>query len=421
MINKGRTILLAVLFLSLAACAIIFYPAERKKKELSEDFIELSKMEYGMFNLDTWNGILAGIMASKIEEFNLENQTRDKMQPRISGFLYELIDGLEQRYYRDNQNAQWGGLRNLGAQWFGIFDQMKGDIPIFTRQILDFLDDEQNREALKGYLKKHLDDYSHQTFSETDYSLHNAILAKYGQTSREDAKAHLQKALTSARKEAAPLRFITWVLIFAGFALALFNKKLTRPDFLILTGFTFILLLLGVLLPMIAIDARITEMRFFLLGEPVVFTDQVLYYKSKSILEVVTLMITQGKVELVLVAVLVLSFSVLFPMSKLLGTLMYLYRPVLRNKRWLQFLVFRTGKWSMADVMVVAIFMAYLGFSGIVGEQLGQVEGTMKSMELLTTNQSDLQPGFYLFLAFAVFSLLLAHRLLHSPSTQKPT
>jgi uncharacterized paraquat-inducible protein A len=33
-------------------------------------------------------------------------------------------------------------------------------------------------------------------------------------------------------------------------------------------------------------------------------------------------------------------------------------------------MVFKTGKWSMADVIVVAIFMAYIGFSGIVGEQL---------------------------------------------------
>jgi hypothetical protein len=56
-------------------------------------------------------------------------------------------------------------------------------------------------------------------------------------------------------------------------------------------------------------------------------------------------------------------------------------------------MVFKTGKWSMADVMLVAIFMAYIGFSEIAGEQLRQLEGMTTNMEVLTTNKSNLQIG----------------------------
>ena len=37
-----------------------------------------------------------------------------------------------------------------------------------------------------------------------------------------------------------------------------------------------------------------------------------------------------------------------------------------------RFFVLKSGKWSMADVMVVAIFMAYIGFNGIITSQFGQ-------------------------------------------------
>jgi hypothetical protein len=65
----------------------------------------------------------------------------------------------------------------------------------------------------------------------------------------------------------------------------------------------------------------------------------------------------------------------------------------------------------MADVMVEAIFMASIGFSGIVGEQLRQLEGITTNMEVLTTNKSSLQIGFFLFAGFTILSLLVSAKL----------
>lgn len=65
----------------------------------------------------------------------------------------------------------------------------------------------------------------------------------------------------------------------------------------------------------------------------------------------------------------------------------------------------------MADVMVIAIFMAYIGFSGIITEQLRQLESIALDVDVLTTNRSSLQTGFYLFTSFVILSLLISHRL----------
>ena len=65
----------------------------------------------------------------------------------------------------------------------------------------------------------------------------------------------------------------------------------------------------------------------------------------------------------------------------------------------------------MADVMVVAIFMSYIGFSGILTEQLGQLEGLTNKIDILTTNKSSLQIGFFLFTSFVILSLLVSQKL----------
>jgi predicted exporter len=52
--------------------------------------------------------------------------------------------------------------------------------------------------------------------------------------------------------------------------------------------------------------------------------------------------------------------------------------------------------------------MAYIGFSGLVGSQLGSLSRAAKAVEVLTTNGTTLAPGFFLFLAFVLASLLLS-------------
>ena len=71
----------------------------------------------------------------------------------------------------------------------------------------------------------------------------------------------------------------------------------------------------------------------------------------------------------------------------------------------------------MADVMVVAIFMAYIGFNGIIASQFGQFSSVGQELVLLNTNATSLQPGFYLFLTYTLLALLLSGFLTQKPET----
>ena len=60
----------------------------------------------------------------------------------------------------------------------------------------------------------------------------------------------------------------------------------------------------------------------------------------------------------------------------------------------------------MADVFVVAMFMAYIGFNGLITSQLSEfAEASKGNVDILTTNGTSLQIGFFMFLAFCIASL----------------
>ena len=81
---------------------------------------------------------------------------------------------------------------------------------------------------------------------------------------------------------------------------------------------------------------------------------------------------------------------------------------VFKGNRLIQFFVLKSGKWSMADVMVVAIFMAYIGFNGIVDNQMENFATSAEPVEVFTTNGTQLLTGFYLFLSFVLSGLALS-------------
>ena len=420
--QKAKLPILAVLLGSIVVLSLKVYATEHQERVMKEDLIELSKIKYGLFSVDEWKQILASIITKKVEDFNFEGANRAHMRKEISAFLYKQIDQFEQRFREQNAGTIKGFFKNSVATLTGSFAGLKNNVPNITEDVIDFMNDPKNRKALREYIIKKISTYADDTFSKIDYSTHNAILEKYEYKNRNEAVAGLNAQIKTLA-EGSNFFENTLLVIAAIVGLyILFSKRLSNKEFLLVTIGSFTLLLIGLLLPMIEIDARISNMSFNLLGEPVTFTDQVLYYKSKSILEVVSLMVTQGRLDLIGVGILVLTFSIIFPVAKSISSILYVFSEKMKSNKFIQFMVFKTGKWSMADVMVVAIFMAYIGFAGIITEQLKQLETITQNVDILTTNRSALQAGFFAFTAFSVLSLLTSHKLQYSVTEiVKPT
>lgn len=131
----------------------------------------------------------------------------------------------------------------------------------------------------------------------------------------------------------------------------------------------------------------------------------VAFDKTRSILGTVRDLFESGDI---LVAFLIMTFSVLIPVFKGFVTLITLLdiNRVTRSK--LGKFSAMISKWSMADVYVIAIFVAYLAANGI-RESTGLVEFT-----------STLEIGFYYFLGYCLLSILASQILAFNADTATP-
>jgi len=123
--------------------------------------------------------------------------------------------------------------------------------------------------------------------------------------------------------------------------------------------------------------------------------DVVLSFESKGLIGSISKLFENGDV---IVAVVILLFSVLVPMVK---TLSLLFVSVFMESRFAHGIVkfFKMiGKWSMVDVFVVATFLVYLTANK------GDV------------SRAEVEVGLYFFLAYVIVSMLVslsADRMLH--------
>jgi len=90
------------------------------------------------------------------------------------------------------------------------------------------------------------------------------------------------------------------------------------------------------------------------------------------------------------VSFLIFLFSVMIPVLKMIALVIVLFFNHLAITPLIHKIVLVIGKWSMADVFVVGIFISFLA---------GQASPNM---------QASLHSGFYWFLAYCVLSLLAA-------------
>lgn len=407
-----RSIIAFAVLLVTIVIGTIVYQSESRRRATKEDLVELLKVKYGMFNVDEWRRIFSDLIRKKIDELNTSGGNREEMRADIQSFLYRVVGDFERTFYTSRAGSVQGTFETMIAKQLDVFGQIRNYIPTLTEQVLDFMNNPANRDKLKSFVIAKLDEYAANTFSEVDYSVRDQVLAKYKYRTPEATITGLQQELNDADNDV--WKYTLLAVIGAFMVWLMFSKNIGNLEYLLIIGTCFCLLLFGVLLPMIEIDARISSISLTLLGEKIEFRDQVLYYKSKSILEVVKLMFTQGRADVLFVGVLVLMFSVLFPTAKLICSIIYVYVPSIRTSKLMNIIVFKTGKWSMADVMVVAIFMAYIGFGGIVSDQLRQLEGISPTVDILTTNKSSLQVGFYLFTSFTILSLVVSQKIQNS-------
>jgi hypothetical protein len=156
----------------------------------------------------------------------------------------------------------------------------------------------------------------------------------------------------------------------------------------------------GILLPMFSLDMTLMAS---ISGAGHLTTD--LLDKQLSILQTVENLWIDKKI---LVATLIALFSIVVPVLKTALILIAYFCKNPHLQRRLSNFISMVGKWSMADVFVVAVFLAVLStdHAETSSQQSLSVFGFKLAFDISSQTLSTLGQGFYYFVAYCILALL---------------
>lgn len=377
------------------------------------DLAELDNVKYGLLSVDEWKRQVTVILAEEINKLYLSKANARILRKHIKALLSTLIDQVDARIRKENEKTASGRLSQSFIDVFVNLDEIKKGIPDYANAVIREMTKAKTKRQMKAALNRQLQEYSKLTFDFQDTPELTRILLSTKSGDVKTARVRLGDEI--ALRHNRIVKDVVALILLAAmlFIVSGFNRQTLTPSrYASLIVILVVLLTVGITTPTIDMEAKISQMSFMLLGSPVHFENQVLYFQSKSILDVFRIMMASNEIQMKLVGLLLVTFSIFFPVLKMASTAIFYFD--LRHARQnpvIKFFVLYSGKWSMADVMVVAIFMAYIGFNGIISNQLGHLNSASQELVLLTTNGTSLQPGYYLFLTYCLLALVLSEML----------
>ncbi|HWE86225.1 MAG TPA: paraquat-inducible protein A [Terracidiphilus sp.] len=383
------------------------------RRLLRTDLAEITHARYGILSADQWRGIIGPILEAQVDKLDLKGQSKS-LRRMVERSLYALLDNIKTQMTAPKAKAS--GVPGNAMLVNMVVASLRPHVPEYTSVVMAELAKPQTQKSFRDSIRDVLADAVKNTFGSTDMTTYNAILRRYGCSSGAACEETLGKQIAQA--DSTLNRDYLIVLASAALAFILLmagRRTLSRGAVVVLMLFSIAMLVGGVLSPMLEVEVHVTRLDATLLGTPIEFQDQSLYYRSKTVLEVFQTLIQMGRPEMTLVGVLVILFSVVFPALKMLALGACLFRPaLLRTNRLVKLLAFELSKWSMADVMVLAIFMSFVAFNGVIGSGLEGLRGMPNVQQvLIPTNASKILPGYYLFIGFCVSSIILSKKLEH--------
>lgn len=415
--NLFRAILIfgvTCILIAIGYCGLQVHTLSNRQEKIKKDYMVINSVSFGLLSVDEWRDNIISAVNVQIQQFKLTPQQLQDLRKEVEQILHGLVDTAVASIEKP-QKTIGGKIEKLAFHVFVNKKKLQEKVPGFADKIIQEINKPSSYRRLKDIAQTEVNDLGKQTYDSSKAAeklLTDSIFKKYNTTDKAGFEKRTESDLVVIRKQT-----YSWAFGMLGGILAILilwwlirkRKELYTPLFILSILSALILLVVGLTTTMIQIDARIQEMDFHLLGQAVTFKNQVLFFQSKSIVDVVEILIKTGKLDSAIVGVLILIFSILFPVMKLLSTGIYM----LDQKKWaknkfIYYFAFKSGKWSMADVMVVAILMTFIGFNGIVNSTLSDLNMDNGTISSITTNNTSIQPGYIIFIGFVLYGFTLS-------------
>ena len=409
-------------FLALAYCCaakVIFgyrlHTLSNQQEVIKEDYSNINNITLGLFSVEQCRDKVADIVNHQVKHFTLTSKEKKELQTEVEQILLALINKAE-TLLNKKPTSLAGKIKKLAVKTFVNEDSIKAKVPDLAKSIIAKINNPANKTKLSTLALGKFNQAQQTGSLDSTITVNDSVTAKmytkYHVSSPDEFNSKLTAMLADIRAVTYDYSFAMLgcvVVVLMVWWLLRKRVELHATLFIMSLLFAFIMLAIGLTASMIEVDARIQSLDFVLLGEHVVFKNQVLFFQSKSILDVVEVLIKQPALDSIFVGILILVFSIIFPVTKLSSTGIHLLsKRKIAESKFIKYFAFQSGKWSMADVIVIAILMVYIGLNGLLQSQLANLDIKSDFLTIITTNNTALQPGYIIFISFVLYGLILS-------------
>ncbi|PKL16326.1 MAG: hypothetical protein CVV49_16775 [Spirochaetae bacterium HGW-Spirochaetae-5] len=377
------------------------------------DYAEINNIKYGLLNVEEWKKQINIILETELNTLYSTKTTEYEFKKRIRVLIKTLIDKIDKHIRKNNSNSAGGWVRQSFINIFLSPDDIKKGIPKYTNAIIHEMKKTKTRNHIKIILNEQIEKYFELTFDTSEKPGIDYILHRTQSFSIDNAKARLFNTISVTNKlifiETAILIILTLFL----FSLSFFNTGVLTPSrYVYLVISLLILLTVGLLTPLIDLDIKISKFSFMLMGHTVAFRDQVIYFQSKSIIDIFIMLVKHNDTQIKLAGMLVALFIIILPILKITSSTCYYfnYRNA-RNNPVICFFIKKSGRWFIEATMIISTLMTYTIFNRIISGRFNHFNAVSRDLIVALKNDTYLQPGYYAYLAYAIFALFLTDYL----------
>lgn len=394
-----------------------------RQEQIKQDYSTLNNITFGLFSVDQWRDKLATVVNHQVADYSMTRQQQQQLQARVEKQLHSLISKAVAKINKPATTFA-GKLKKFAFNKIVDADQVQAQVPSFAKTIITKINSPSSQKRLKNITASKIEQLEAETYDSTETAaaaVTRAMFRKYHVHNTDEFNKTIDSRLTDMRTITYNYAYAMLGCVLAALGLWWLLRKqvsLHSTFFIALLLFAFILLIVGITASIVEVDARIKTLNFVLLGERVAFENQVLFFQSKSIFNIVQVLIKQPKPDSVMVGVLIFVFVIVFPVLKLIaGGVHVLSSEKIAQNKVVKYFAFESGKWAMADVMVVGVLMTYIGLNGILESQLSNLNIKNSYLTATTINYTSLQPGYFIFAGFVIYGIVLS-AILKRLSTQ---
>ncbi|MFC3559221.1 paraquat-inducible protein A [Pedobacter jamesrossensis] len=414
--------ILLILGLSILLCGEAYFGYQlhslsKKQERIKEDYSVANNITFGIFSVDQWRDRIEAVVKRQVTDFKMTDKQKKELQATVTKQLRGLVSETVKEINKP-QKSLGGKLKKFAFNQFVDVDKIQAQVPAFAKTIITTVNSPSSQKRLKNIASSKFNQLVKQTYDSTkiaNETVTSLIHRKYGVSGTTEFDTKINGQLNSIRN--VTYNYAYAMLACVGFAIILWwlmrkKVKLHSTLFIFSIFFAVVLLVVGITASIIEVDARIQTLDFKLLGETITFKNQELFFQSKSILGIIGALLEQKKPDAIVVGALILLFVVVLPILRLIAKGIHvLTTDKYAENKVVKYLTFELGKWDMSDVMVVGIFMTFMGLNGILDSQLSGLNMKTDVLQTVAVNNSSLQPGFIIFVGYVVFEFILSYLL----------